>query len=115
MRMDASGAKMRSCAVQRRGNGAMNDATSNLDTAFWDRARRHLVRYAGGADFPRLIVERAEGSFMTDASGRRILDFASGQMSAILGHSHPDIVETVRRYIGELDHLYSAILSRPVV
>src|SRR4029077_13004322 len=46
---------------------------------------------------------------------RRILDFCSGQMSAIIGHSHPEIVEVVRRSIGELDHLYSTILSRPVV
>ncbi|HJQ60011.1 MAG TPA: aspartate aminotransferase family protein [Vineibacter sp.] len=91
----------------------MNDADANLDAAFWQRAKRHLVRY--GADFFPMIVERAAGSFMTDASGRQILDFASGQMSAILGHSHPEIVETVRRSIGELDHLYSSILSRPVV
>ena len=91
----------------------MNDVTSSSDSAFWERARRHLVRYGG--DFLPVIIERAEGSFMTDAAGRRILDFASGQMSAILGHSHPEIVETVRRMIGELDHLYSAILSRPVV
>ncbi len=93
----------------------MSDAAGNLDPAFWERARRHLIRYAGGTDFPRLIVERAEGSFMIDAAGRKILDFASGQMSAILGHSHPEIVDTVRWYIGELDHLYSTILSRPVV
>ena len=52
---------------------------------------------------------------MWDAQGRRILDFCSGQMSAIIGHSHPEIVEVVRRTIGELDHLYSTILSRPVV
>jgi 2,2-dialkylglycine decarboxylase (pyruvate) len=36
-------------------------------------------------------------------------------MSAILGHSHREIVDVARRYIGELDHLYSTILSRPVV
>ena len=36
-------------------------------------------------------------------------------MSAILGHSHPDIVATVRRQVGTLDHLYSGMLSRPVV
>ena len=36
-------------------------------------------------------------------------------MSAIIGHSHPEIVEVVRRTMGELDHLYSTILSRPVV
>jgi 2,2-dialkylglycine decarboxylase (pyruvate) len=52
---------------------------------------------------------------MWDAGGRRILDFCSGQMSAIIGHSHPEIVDVVRRTIGELDHLYSTILSRPVV
>src|SRR5262245_47107423 len=95
----------------------MNEAApvrpGNADPAFWQKARAHLVRYGG--DFAPLIAERAEGSFMWDADGRRILDFCSGQMSAILGHSHPEIVEVVRRGIGELDHLYSTILSRPVV
>jgi 2,2-dialkylglycine decarboxylase (pyruvate) len=96
---------------------AMNDmatpATGNDDPLFWEKARAHLVRYGG--DFAPFIAERAQGSFMWDASGRRILDFCSGQMSAIIGHSHPEIVEVVRRIVGELDHLYSTILSRPVV
>jgi 2,2-dialkylglycine decarboxylase (pyruvate) len=51
---------------------------------------------------------------MNDA-GRRVLDFTSGQMSAVLGHSHPEIVATVRDGIGRLDHLFSSMLSRPVV
>ena len=29
-----------------------------------------------------------------------VLDFTSGQMSAILGHSHPEIVATVREAVG---------------
>ena len=36
-------------------------------------------------------------------------------MSAVLGHSHPDVVATVQRGIATLDHLYSGMLSRPVV
>ncbi|WP_346766266.1 hypothetical protein [Streptomyces sp. A1499] len=36
-------------------------------------------------------------------------------MSAIRRHSHPAIVETVRRQVTTLDHLYSGMLSRPVV
>ena len=36
-------------------------------------------------------------------------------MSAILGHSHPEIVDVVRDLIGRLDHLYSGMLSRPVI
>jgi 2,2-dialkylglycine decarboxylase (pyruvate) len=95
----------------------MNDTgestQGNADPAFWEKARAHLVRYGG--DFVPIIAERAQGSFMWDAQGRRILDFCSGQMSAIIGHSHPEIVEVVRRTVGELDHLYSTILSRPVV
>ena len=82
---------------------------------FWTDVERHLVRYAGGGEFTREIIDRAEGSFVFAEDGRRILDFPSGQMSAILGHSHPEIVAVVRDQVGRLDHLFSAMLSRPVV
>ncbi|MBE7194202.1 MAG: aspartate aminotransferase family protein [Gordonia polyisoprenivorans] len=74
---------------------------------------RHLIRY-GGSFSPELIA-RAEGSFVYTADGRRILDFTSGQMSAILGHSHPEIVATVSRQVATLDHLFSGMLSEPVL
>jgi 2,2-dialkylglycine decarboxylase (pyruvate) len=80
---------------------------------FWDDVGRHVVRYGG--TFTPEIVTRAEGSFVYTEDGRRILDFTSGQMSAILGHAHPEIVSTVREQIGQLDHLFSGMLSRPVV
>ncbi|QGY02752.1 aspartate aminotransferase family protein [Methylobacterium mesophilicum SR1.6/6] len=87
--------------------------TQNADEDFWDRARRHLVRYGGA--FAPVIVERAEGSFVIDADGRKILDFTSGQMSAILGHGHPEIAAVVADHVRTLDHLFSGMLSRPVV
>lgn len=87
--------------------------SKNDDPAFWASAREHLLRYGGS--FERLIIERAQGSYVYDADGRAILDFTSGQMSAILGHSHPRIVATVQSQITELDHLFSGMLSRPVV
>ncbi|QIS14947.1 aspartate aminotransferase family protein [Nocardia arthritidis] len=95
----------------------MTIATSRISPArdFWADADRHLVRYAGAGDFTREIITRAAGSFVYTESGREILDFTSGQMSAILGHAHPEIVATVRDQIGELDHLFSGMLSRPVV
>jgi len=80
---------------------------------FWADADRHLVRY-GGRFTPEIVV-RAEGSWVHTESGRSLLDFTSGQMSSILGHAHPEIVATVRRAVGELDHLYSGMLSHPVV
>ena len=85
----------------------------NADPAFWASARKHLTRY--GPSFESIIVERAEGSFVYDADGRGILDFTSGQMSAVLGHTHPDIVATVERQMRSVAHLFSGMLSRPVV
>ena len=81
----------------------------------WSDAADHLVRYCGVGEFSPAIIERAEGSWLFTADGRRILDFTSGQMSSILGHSHPEIVATVQRQVASLDHLFSGMLSRPVV
>ena len=37
---------------------------------------------------------------MTTTDGRRLLDFASGQMSTILGHGHPEVTEVIREQAG---------------
>lgn len=87
--------------------------SKNDDHAFWTAARKHLIRYGGS--FDPAIIERAAGSFVYDADNRAILDFTSGQMSALLGHSHPRIVETVQRQMAKVAHLFSGMLSRPVV
>jgi 2,2-dialkylglycine decarboxylase (pyruvate) len=83
------------------------------DTEFWNDVDQHLVRYGGR--FVPAVIERASGAFLYDESGRAILDFTSGQMSAILGHAHPEIVQVVGEGIARLDHLFSGMLSRPVV
>src|SRR3954447_668625 len=88
-------------------------SAQGLDQQFWDDVDRHVVRY--NPAFVPVVVDRAEGSWLHTADGRRLLDFTSGQMSAILGHSHPAIVATLREAAGTLDHLFSAMLSRPVV
>jgi 2,2-dialkylglycine decarboxylase (pyruvate) len=88
-------------------------ANANKDPAFWGPAKANLVRYGG--EFAPVIIEHARGSYIYDAEGRAILDFTSGQMSAILGHSHPEIVEAVTHSAGHLAHLFSGMLSWPVV
>ncbi|WP_435827809.1 aspartate aminotransferase family protein [Pseudonocardia alni] len=75
----------------------------------------HLIRYSGRGGFTPGVIAQAQGSTVTTEDGRELLDFTSGQMSAILGHSHPEIVATVRDQVGRLDHLYSGMLSRPVL
>ncbi|WP_043635630.1 aspartate aminotransferase family protein [Nonomuraea candida] len=84
-----------------------------MDATFWDEADRLLIRY--GAAFTPRVIERAAGSYVYDRQGRPILDFTSGQMSAILGHAHPDVVATVSAAAATLDHLYSGMLSPPLL
>lgn len=84
-----------------------------MDENFWASVQQHLVRYGGS--FVPAVIERAEGSFVYDTDGHKILDFTSGQMSAILGHCNPEIVQTVTTYAATLDHLFSGMLSAPVL
>jgi 2,2-dialkylglycine decarboxylase (pyruvate) len=83
------------------------------ESEFWSSAQRHLIRYGGS--FSPLIIERASGSYVYDANGRAILDFTSGQMSAILGHTHPEIADVISHSARTMTHLFSGMLSRPVV
>ena len=84
-----------------------------MDSAFAARAGRHLLHY--GCDFADFVPVRAQGCWLHDAQGNKMLDFTSGQMSAILGHSHPEIHATIKEASGTLDHLFSAMISEPVV
>lgn len=80
---------------------------------FWSRANKCLM-HTGVAPSP-IVIKKAKGTRLYDTNDREILDFTSGQMSSILGHSHPEIVEVVQTYVGELDHLLSSMITWPVV
>ena len=91
----------------------ISSTSRRTDSAFWADVDRHVLRYT--ESFAPVIVERAEGSVLHLSDGSEILDFTSGQMSAILGHSHPEIAATVRESSENLAHLFSGMLSRPTV
>lgn len=44
-----------------------------------------------------------------------MLDWTSGQMSTLIGHGNPEIVETIHSHAKNLDHLFSGMLSPPVI
>ena len=51
-------------------------------------------RSVGGTPY---FVARAEGAHVWDVEGRRYLDYVQSYGASILGHSHPTVVEAVRR------------------
>jgi 4-aminobutyrate aminotransferase-like enzyme len=75
-------------------------------------ASKHLL-YTGIIISPVKVV-KARGTYLTDSDGRQILDFTSGQRSSLLGHSHPEIVDVVKKQIETVDHLHSTMITQPV-
>ncbi|KAJ5591511.1 uncharacterized protein N7459_001880 [Penicillium hispanicum] len=87
--------------------------SANNSVVFFQRADQHLMNV--GVPFSPVIITKAKGTRLYDADNRHILDFTSGQMSSLLGHSHPEIVQVVQKYVAELDHLLSNMITHPVV
>src|SRR5499427_3878036 len=53
--------------------------------------------------FP-VYIDRADGAYKWDVDGHRLIDYWSGHGALLLGHSHPDVVEAVRRQVGKATH-----------
>jgi 2,2-dialkylglycine decarboxylase (pyruvate) len=75
--------------------------------------RQNLIRY-GGDVYPQ-VVEKAQGCYVWDATGKKVLDFTSGQMCATVGHNHPNIVAAIRKSCDTALHLFSGMIPRSVV
>ena len=66
----------------------------------------HWMPFSANRNFhrdPRLIVA-AEGSWLTDADGRRIYDSLSGLWTCGAGHSRSEIQQAVAKQLGTLDY-----------
>ncbi len=47
-------------------------------------------------------VERAEGSYIYDTSGKRYLDFIAGVSACSLGHQHPRVKDAIKTTAGQI-------------
>jgi len=51
-----------------------------------------------------IVAKRAQGSVVEDVDGNTYIDFSAGIAVMNVGHSHPRVVEAVRKQTGELMH-----------
>jgi 4-aminobutyrate aminotransferase-like enzyme len=76
-------------------------------------ASRSLLKYSG--HFHPSLITHASGSYIYTSTSHRMLDWTSGQMSTLLGHGHPEVVATLAAHAASLDHLFSTMLTPPVI
>jgi len=68
---------------------------TDLFKAHINPGQLHFMKLLG---FHKVKIERAEGMYYYDQSGRKILDFFGGFGSLALGHNHPRILEARRKF-----------------
>lgn len=75
--------------------------TTDLFSQHLNPGQLHFLKLLG---FHEVVVDRAEGMYYYDKSGRKILDFFGGFGSLALGHNHPRILEVRRKFQEEKRH-----------
>jgi 4-aminobutyrate aminotransferase-like enzyme len=69
-------------------------ATGDVERTY-ELDRRHVFHsWSAQASVDPMVVTRAEGSWLWDGDGRRLLDFTSQLVFTNLGHQHPRVVRT---------------------
>ena len=62
---------------------------------------------------PTIALVKGNGIVVTDANGKKYLDFLGGIATNILGHAHPSIVKAVTKQVSTLSHV-SNFYAHPV-
>ena len=80
--------------------------SKQLQFSNWHRdlMERDALSVLGWRYSPRIIFRRGRGIVITDVDGNDYFDMSSGMMALPLGHSHPEVVETIREQAGEFMH-----------
>ncbi|MCG8397609.1 4-aminobutyrate--2-oxoglutarate transaminase [Bacillus atrophaeus] len=82
----------------------MSQTTKQMRTsAEWQQKRDQFVS-KGVSNGNRSLAVRGEGAVLYDLDGRRFVDFAGAIGTLNVGHSHPKVVEAVKRQTEELIH-----------
>ncbi|HEX5078382.1 MAG TPA: aspartate aminotransferase family protein [Geminicoccaceae bacterium] len=69
----------------------------------------HVLYRRFDQDYP--VAVRGAGVEITDRDGKRYIDASGGAAVSCLGHSHPRVIEAVRRQVGELDFAHSSFFT----
>lgn len=77
--------------------------------------RRDDAAILGWRHGPRVVFERGQGMRLWDVDGHEYLDFASGHISLLLGHNHPELRETLIKQSAKLWHQYKYYAAPPVI
>ena len=77
-----------------------------------------LLNTAQTSNFPRMLeIDRAEGIYLYDTSGKRYIDLVSGFAVSNIGHRNPKVVEAIKGQVDKYLHVtvYGEYIQAPQV
>ena len=80
-------------------------STTETSTASrtYEQDRAHVFHsWSAQAAVNPMVIERAQGSYVWDGAGNRLLDFSSQLVNTNIGHQHPRVVEAIQAQAARL-------------
>jgi len=94
----------------RRGERSTLDAQRSTQNEIRELFDKYVVPTYARFD---LVLERGEGSYVWDVSGRRYLDFGGGIAVCVLGHANPEITDALAEQSRKLVHVSNLYYTEP--
>jgi 2,2-dialkylglycine decarboxylase (pyruvate) len=85
----------------------MQDKTIRFSNSHADYQARDAKAVFGWRYSPRLVFKAGKGTKLVDLDDNEYYDLTSGMMCMVLGHSHPELTETMREMAGQIVHTSS--------
>lgn len=79
---------------------------ASAQLAQWDQ-QHYWHSFTQMQTYEPLVIRRAEGVWLEDANGRRLLDAASSMWCNVHGHNHPTINAAIREQLNQISHCTS--------
>jgi len=83
----------------------------NKSLDYWDKYGEYILM---ATTYEDAVIAEAHGCIFKDADGNEYLDMASGQICAIVGHGHPELMRRVEEQMTKVVHTGTSFLSPPV-
>jgi glutamate-1-semialdehyde 2,1-aminomutase len=91
-----AGADGASGATDEPGTGSRSERIRAAAVDLFPGGVNSPVRAFRSVGRPGIVLERGAGAYVTDADGRRLLDYVGSWGPAILGHAHPLVIDAIR-------------------
>jgi len=59
-----------------------------------------------------LVIDKAEGVYIYDISGKKIIDFSSQLIAVNIGHGHPKVAEAVAKQMSEVSYVQPGMMTK---